>query len=92
MLSILSKSFERRVRESLDLQINHNKIMVKVTLTSRIKDKTSIINPRKTSASHIQRRRIMGNQRKTLESGVRSTKTLGTTLTNVVPNNHYWWR
>lgn len=49
--------------------------MVKVALTHKTKDKETITNLGRTSPSHMQRR-VTINQRRTLESGVKSTKSL----------------
>jgi hypothetical protein len=45
----------------------------------------------KTSPRH-RKRRVTGRQRRTPESGVISTKALGTTPMNVTQNNHWWLR
>jgi hypothetical protein len=52
--------------------------MVKETLTLIMKDKSRIINLKKINLSNWLRR-VMGGLRKTLESGVSSTKSSGTT-------------
>jgi hypothetical protein len=46
------------------------------------------INLKTTSPSH-KKRRVMGRRRRTLGSGVTSTKSLGTTPMNVAQNNHW---
>jgi hypothetical protein len=46
-------------------------------------------NLKRVSPRHMQRR-VTRSLRKTLESGVSSTKSLGTTLMNVARNNHWW--
>jgi hypothetical protein len=45
----------------------------------------------KTSPRH-RKRRFTGRQRRTLENGVISTKSLGTTLMNIAQNSHWWLR
>jgi hypothetical protein len=57
--------------------------MVKEALTHRA------VNLKKTSPSH-RKRRVTGRRRRTLGSGVTSTKSLGTTPMNVARNNHWW--
>jgi hypothetical protein len=65
--------------------------MVRVALTPRPKDRERMANPKITSPIH-QQIRVMGSQRRTLENGVSSTKSLGKILMNVTPNNHCWLR
>jgi hypothetical protein len=65
--------------------------MVRVDLTPRKKDRVRMDNPNITIPRH-QQRREMGSQRRTLESGASSIKSLGTILLNVSPNNHYLLR
>jgi hypothetical protein len=43
----------------------------------------------KKSNPSLKKRRVMGRQRRTLESGATSTKSLGTTPLNVAQNNHW---
>jgi hypothetical protein len=56
MLSILKKSFNRRVRESLGLRIGHIKRMVNASLTNITKDKSRKTNLKTTSPGLMQRR------------------------------------
>jgi hypothetical protein len=65
--------------------------MVRVALTPKPKDRERMENSRITSPSH-QKTRVMGSQRKTPENGASSTKSLGTILMNVAPNNIFWLR
>jgi hypothetical protein len=44
----------------------------------------------KRSSPRHRKRRVMGSLRKTLESGVSSTKSPGTTPMNVTRNSHWW--
>jgi hypothetical protein len=46
-------------------------------------------NLKKTNPS-LKKIRVMGRQRRTVESGATSTKSLGTTPVNVAQNNHWW--
>jgi hypothetical protein len=78
----LSRNLSNRISESSGLQICNKKITVKVTLTHRKMDiernynlNTKNPNPRKG--------RVMGSQKRILESGVSSTKSPHTTLMNV---------
>jgi hypothetical protein len=87
MQTRLRKSSNKRISGILALQTHHNKRTVKVALTPKEKDRARMVSPRKTSPRH-QKRRVMGSRRRTLESGVSSTKTLDTTLMNVAPNIH----
>jgi hypothetical protein len=89
MLSKSNKNLRRRISESLDLQIHHNKSMEKVTLTCREKERERITNLNKTSPS-LKKRREIGRQRRTLESGVTSTKFPSKTLMNVAQIGHWW--
>jgi len=50
------KRFNKRLRESLGLQIIHKKIMIKVTLIGRRKDRARITNLVKTSPSCMKRK------------------------------------
>jgi hypothetical protein len=65
--------------------------MVRVALTPKLKDRERMENHRITNPNH-QQIRVMGSQRRTLENGASSTKSLGTILMNVTPNNHCWLR
>jgi hypothetical protein len=62
--------------------------MVRVDLTPREKDNTRISSPKTTNPRH-KKIRVMGIQGRKLESGVSFTKSLGTILMNIAPNNHY---
>jgi uncharacterized protein YaaR (DUF327 family) len=73
MLLKLSRNLSTRTSGSSGLQIRNNKSMIKMALTNSLP---------KTSPSH-RTRRITGRRRRTLESGVISTKSPGTTLMNV---------
>jgi len=63
----------------LGLQIDNKNIMVKVVLVGITKHGARITNLKTTNPNYMKRR-VMGSQRTTLESSVRSTKTIGTTL------------
>jgi hypothetical protein len=63
-------------------QITNNQSMTKTTLTNSLP---------KTSPSN-RKRRVTGRQRRTLENGVISTKSPGTTPMNVAQNSHWWPR
>jgi hypothetical protein len=89
MLSKSNRNLRNRVRGSLSLQIWHNRRMVNVALTHITKDKVGRANLKKTNPSR-NKRRVMRSQRRTLESGVSSTKFSGTTLMNVAQNSHCW--
>jgi hypothetical protein len=91
MLSKSSRNLSSRTSGSSGLQIHNNQSMVRVALTPRPKDRARMASPRITIPSH-QQRRVMGSRRRTLESGVSSTKSLGTILMNVTPNSHCWLR
>jgi hypothetical protein len=92
MLSKSSRNLSKRTSGSSgSANPSNNQSMVRVALTPREKDRERMASPRTTSPSH-QQRRVMGSQRRTLESGVSSTKSLGTILMNVTPNNHCWLR
>jgi hypothetical protein len=56
--------------------------MIKMALTNNLP---------KTSPSH-RKRRVTERRRRTLENGVISTKSPGTTPMNVTQNNHWWLR
>jgi hypothetical protein len=90
MLSRSSKSSSKKISRILALQTHLSKSTIEVALTPKGKDKARMDSPRTTSPNH-QQRRVTGSQR-TPESGVSSTKSLGTTLMNVVPNSHCWLR
>jgi hypothetical protein len=80
MLSKGNINLDIRTNGSSGLQIRNNQSMIKTTLTNRLL---------KTHPSH-GKRRVTEIQRRTLESGVISTKSPGTTLMNVTQNNHWW--
>jgi hypothetical protein len=82
MLSKSSRNLGTRTNGSSGLQIHNNQSMIKTTLTNNLP---------KTSPSH-RKRRVTERRRRTLESGVISTKSPGTTLMNVTQNNHWWSR
>jgi hypothetical protein len=82
MLSKSSKNLGTRTNGSLGLQICNNQSMIKTTLTNNLSENQSKPHEKK---GHRRRRR-------TLESGVISTKSPGTTLMNVAQNNHWWSR
>jgi hypothetical protein len=63
--------------------------MVNESLNHRTMDKERRSNLKTTNPSH-KKGRVMGSRRRTLESGVISTKSLGTKLMNVARNNHCW--
>jgi hypothetical protein len=79
MLLKSSRNLRTRTNESLSMQIHNNQIMTKTTLTNSLP---------KTSPSH-RKRRVTGRQRRTLENGAISTKSPGTTPTNVAQNSHW---
>jgi hypothetical protein len=76
MLLKSSRSLSTRTNGSLGLQIHNNQSMIKTTLTNNIP---------KTSPSH-RKRRVTERRRRTLENGVISTKSPGTTPMNVAQN------
>jgi hypothetical protein len=78
----IEQKFRHQKNGSLGLQICNNQSMIKKTLTNNLS---------KTSPSH-RKRRVTGRGRRTLKSGVISTKSPGTTLMNVSQNNHWWLR
>jgi septin family protein len=82
MLLKSRRNLGTKTNGSLNLQICNNQSMRKTTLTN---------NFLKTSLSH-RKRRVTGRQRRTLENGVISTKSLGTTPMNVAQNSHWWLR
>jgi hypothetical protein len=82
MLLKSSRNLSTKTNGSSSLQIYNNQSMTKMTLTNNL-----LI----TNASH-RKRRVMGRQRRTLENGVISTKSLGTTPMNVAQNIHWWPR
>jgi hypothetical protein len=63
--------------------------MEKVALTHRTRGIVRKANLETTNPSH-RKIRVRGRKRRTLESGVISTKSLGTTLMNAAQNSHYW--
>jgi hypothetical protein len=79
MLLKLSINLSTRRNRSLGLKIHNNKNMIKTSLKH---------NLLKTSPSH-RKRRVTGRRRRTLESGVISKKSLGTTLINVSKKIHW---
>jgi hypothetical protein len=91
MLSRSSKSSTKRIRRISVMQTHRRRSTIKVALIPREKDRVRMASPRKTSRRH-KKRRVVGSRRRTLESGVSSTKSLGTSLINVAPNNHCWLR
>jgi hypothetical protein len=82
MLSKSSINLSNITNMSLGLQIHNNQSMIKTTLTNNLPT---------TIPSHMKRR-VMGRRRRTLESGVISTKSPGTTLMNFAQNSHWWPR
>jgi hypothetical protein len=82
MLLKSSRNLSTRTNGSSGLQIYNNQSMTKTALTNSL-PKTS---PR------YRKRRVTGRQRRTLENGVISTKSPGTTLMNVAQNSHWWSR
>jgi hypothetical protein len=82
MLLKSSRNLSTRTNGSSGLQIHNNQSMTKTTLTNSLP---------KTSPSH-KKRRVTGRQRRTSENGVISTKSPGTTPTNVAQNSHWWPR
>jgi hypothetical protein len=89
MQSKLRRNSSSRVSGGSDLKIRHNKMMAKETLTRRMKDRVRKANLKRANPRRKQRR-VMGGLRKTLESGVSSTTTPGTTQMNVARNSHGW--
>jgi hypothetical protein len=87
----IEQKFKQKNKHDFSSANPSQKSMVKVALTPKEKDRARMASPRTTSPSH-KKRRVMGSRRRTLESGVSSTKSLGTTLMNVTPNNHCWLR
>jgi hypothetical protein len=79
----------RRRSEILDLKSPHGKRNVKVAPTHKIRDKTKMATLRTTSPS-CNLRRVTRTRRRTWESVVNATKSLGTTLNIVSPSNHWW--
>jgi hypothetical protein len=82
MLLKSSRNLSTRTSGSSGLQIHNNQSMVKTALTTSLQ---------KTSPSH-RKRRVTERRRRTLENGVISTKSPGTTPMNVTQNNHWWPR
>jgi hypothetical protein len=82
MLLKSSRNLSTRTNGSSGLQIHNNQSMIKTTLTNSLP---------KTSPSH-RKRRVTERQRRTLENGVISTKSPGTTPMNVAQNSHWWPR
>jgi hypothetical protein len=79
MLLKSSRNLSTRTNRSSGLQIRNNQSMIKTTLTNSLL---------KTYPSHVKRR-VTRRQRRTLENGVISTKSLGTTPMNVPQNSHW---
>jgi hypothetical protein len=82
MLSKSSINLRNRTSGNLGMKIHKNQSMVKETLTHRI------VNIKTTIPSH-RKRREMGRRRRTLGSGVASTKSLSTTQMNVTRKNNW---
>jgi hypothetical protein len=82
MLFKIEKKFRHQNKRELGLQICNNQSMIKTALTNSLL---------KTSPSH-RKRRVIEKMKRTLESGVISTKSPGTTLMNFSQNNHWWSR
>jgi hypothetical protein len=82
MLLKSSRNLNNETNESLGLQIRNNQSTIKKALTNNLPT---------TSPSHMKRR-VMERQRRTLESGVISTKFPGTTPMNVAKKFHWWPR
>jgi hypothetical protein len=82
MLLKSSRNLSTRTNGSSGLQIRNNQSMIKMTLTNSLP---------KTSPSH-RKRRVTERRRRTLENGVISTKSPGTTPMNVTQNSHWWSR
>jgi hypothetical protein len=78
----IEQKFNTITNESLGMQIRNNQSMTKMTLTNSL-PKTS---------PHHRKRRVTGRQRRTLENGVISTKSLGTTPMNFAQNSYWWMR
>jgi hypothetical protein len=78
----IEHKFKHQKNMSLGLKICNNQSMINTALTKSLP---------KTSPSHMKRR-VMGRKRRTLENGVISTKSPGTTLMNVSQNSHWWPR
>jgi hypothetical protein len=76
------RNLSTRTNGILVLQIRNNQSMTKTTLRNSLP---------KTSPRH-RKIRVMGRQRRTLENGVISTKSPGTTSMNVTQNSHWWSR
>jgi hypothetical protein len=66
-----------------------NRSMAKATLTHIMKDRESKANLKR-ARPICRKRRVARSIIKTSESGVSSTKTLGTTLMNVAQYSHWW--
>jgi hypothetical protein len=83
LIDMFSKSrinLRSGISRSLGLQIFHNISMVKVDLiTYRKRDGAGRSNLETTNPNHMQIR-VMISRKRTLESGVSSTRALGTTL------------
>jgi hypothetical protein len=82
MLLKLSRNLSTRTNRILGLQIYNNQSMINMALTNSFL---------KTNSRH-KKRRVTGRQRRTLENGVISTKSHGTTPMNVAQNSHWWSR
>ena len=89
MQSKLSRNSSRRVSGSSGLKICHNKSMAKETLTHITKDKERNFN-HMISIPRSRKRRVIWSLIKTMESGVSSTTSFGTTPMNVTRNIHWW--
>jgi hypothetical protein len=82
MVSKSSINLSSRISRSSGLKILNDKSMVKETLTHRTMDRERKSNL-KTTIPRCKKRRVTGRRRRTLESGVSSTKSPGITLINV---------
>jgi hypothetical protein len=79
----IEKKFKQHNKwEYLSLKNHNNQSMVKETIIHRISNL-------KTTSPSYRKRRATGRRRRTLGSGVTSTKYLGTTPMNVTRNNHW---
>jgi hypothetical protein len=90
MQSKLSINSRSGVSGILGLKMPHNRSMEKATLTHITKDKSTRKANLKRASTRCMQRRVTRSLRKTPESGVSSTKSLGTTLMKIARNSHWW--
>lgn len=91
MLSTSSINLNSGISRVLDMRMHHNKIQGKEVSPHNLNGRAKITSLRTTHPNR-KWRKVIERWRKTLRSGARFIKSLGTKLMNVKQNSHWWPR